>query len=326
MKLQTNVAIHAPAKKIDHQSKLLLIGSCFTEHIGQKLKSHKFPCFLNPCGIAYNPVSVANSIKFISDKKILKDADIIFYNELWHSLHHHGCFSAQEQTALRSNISLHTAQGNAFLKSATHICITLGTAWVFEHIETQQIVNNCHKLPAQNFRRYRLSVAATTQVLEESIAAIRSINPTATLVFTVSPVRHQKDGLHANQLSKSILLLAIEHLQQKQKDIHYFPAYELVMDELRDYRFYAEDLCHLNALGIEYIWEKFATHFISSESQLHFPSLQKLQKALNHKITDNKSIIHKKFIQKTQNLIAELEKKLPFIDFTEERKILQDAL
>ncbi len=318
MKLQTNVEIAAPKRRIDFSSKLLMIGSCFTENIGRILEDYKFPVFLNPCGIAYNPVSVCNSISFLTGSKKLKTADLVFNNDLWHSLHHHGSFSDRKKEEVENKITLKIAQGKHCLKNATHIFLTLGTAWVFEHIATRQIINNCHKIPAKEFQRKRLSVQEITDILEQSISEIQQLNPTAEIIFTVSPVRHKKDGFHENQLSKATLLLAIAELQKKDSGIGYFPAYEIVLDELRDYRFFAEDFCHLNELGSTYVWEKFAANYIEKEAQLHFPAIKKLQKALNHRIQERDSTATQNFQQKLLMQIQELEKQLPTVDFSKE--------
>lgn len=324
MKLQTTVDIKAPAKLIDYQSQLLLIGSCFTENIGKQLQLYKLPTLLNPCGIAYNPISVTNSIKFLTNKKKLSDADCIFHNEFWHSLHHHGTFSRKHKKDLLVTVNQQIAYGQKILKKATHIFITLGTTWVFQHIATKQIINNCHKLPARDFKRQKLSLQKTIAALEEIITEIRNVNTTIEIVFTVSPIRHQKDGLHENQLNKASLLLAIEEIQQKYAAVMYFPAYELAIDELRDYRFFAADFCHLNDLGTQYIWERFCESYINKESQTLFPVLQKLQKALQHKVNKPESAAYQNFTKKTEDLLTALERKLPQVDFSVERKKLQN--
>lgn len=326
MKLQTTVEVQTPQRQIDFQSQLLLVGSCFTENIGARLRAYKLSTFLNPCGIAYNPVSVLNSIQFLTGSKKMRSSDCILHNELWHSLHHHGSFSREKKDDLLTAAQLKMAQGKEAINNATHIFLTLGTAWVFRHIATNQLINNCHKLPTKEFQRQKLTLQEATALLHEMVAEIRKKNATAEVIFTVSPVRHSKDGLHENQLSKATLLLAIETVQQQYPNILYFPAYELALDELRDYRFFAEDFCHLNALGTSYIWEKFVACYITKAAQQHFPAIEKLQKSVQHKVQKPKSTQYQDFLKKVRMQIKELEEKLPFADFSEEKKKLQESV
>ncbi|PVX52224.1 GSCFA family protein [Balneicella halophila] len=322
MNLQTTVDIQQPKSRISHLDSLLFIGSCFAENIGNKTLAYKFKTVINPCGIAYNPISATNTIALISKNKCLKENDFVFNDDLWHSLHHHGRFSQQELDKTKTLIAEEIKQGYNQIVVASHIFLTLGTSWVFEHIATEQVVTNCHKLPAKHFRRRKLSIQEVTNALQTAIHQIRELNSTAEIIFTVSPVRHLKDGLHKNQLSKATLLLGIEKLQQVDKTIGYFPAYEIAMDELRDYRFYAQDFTHLNELGTNYIWERFCETYIKKESQALFPALEKLHKALHHRAINKETSAYQKFKAKVLSQIESLEYKLPFINFTKEKEQL----
>lgn len=322
MKLQTIVDIDSPKNLISHKSSLLFIGSCFAENMGNRVLAYKFPTVINPCGIAYNPISIANSIALVSKNKMMKEEDFVFHNELWHSLHHHGRFSHSDLDNIKKTIQKEIDIAFKQLCSATHIFLTLGTAWVFEYKKNKEVVNNCHKLPANNFERHKLSLEEIILRLQIAVQQIREHNHSAEIIFTVSPVRHTKDGLHENQLSKAALLLGVEHLQQMDNSIGYFPAYEIAMDELRDYRFYAEDFAHLNELGINYIWERFSEHYFTEDTLQLFPSLNKLQKALNHKIANKKSLSYLDFNAKITAQIERLEQQLPYIDFTKEKREL----
>lgn len=322
MKLQTIVDIPTPKIRISHKSKLLFIGSCFTENIGSLLQDYKFATIINPCGIAYNPTAIANSISLALGTKKLMEKDFVFHNESWHSLHHHGKFSAKNKEEMLQMIEKNLSSAHKQLKEASHIFLTPGTAWVFEHIATRQIINNCHKLPANNFERRRLSIDEIISQLQKTITELREVNTSAEIIFTVSPVRHLKDGLHENQLSKASLLLAINSLQQQDDTLSYFPAYELAIDELRDYRFFAADFAHLNDLGIQYIWERFQENYICKDSMALFPTLRKLNKSLYHEVQNPNSEQHQIFLQKVNVQIKELEHKLPFIDFSEEKSKL----
>ncbi len=325
MILQTKTEIAKPTQLIDFQSKILMIGSCFAENIGQILQTYKFSTIINPCGIAYNPASISKSIDLVITPNHLNESDFIFHNNLWNSLHHHGRFSHTNKNILLKNIEKELVATRENINEFSHIFFTLGTAWVFEHKETQQIVNNCHKIPANAFNRKRLSITESITVLGTAIKQIRQQNPKVTIIFTVSPVRHLKDGLHENQLSKATLLLAISALQEQYENIGYFPAYEIAADELRDYRFFGEDLCHLNNLGVQYIWERFAENYIKTESRVHFPALQKLQKALNHKVQNIHLEASKQFKKKIAVQITELERKLPYVDFSQEKSLISST-
>ncbi len=271
MKLQTIVEITPPRKQISYENgRLLFIGSCFTENIGNLATAYKFPMVQNPCGIAYNPISVANTVAFITGNRQLQETDFVLHNDLWHSWQHHGRFSHKDFATLQANCEKEITEGQKHLAKASHIFLTLGTAWVFTHKKTAEVVNNCHKVPATEFERQRLELSEVIATLETAIQQIKTVNPEVEIVFTVSPVRHKKDGFHENQVSKAVLLLAISKLKEKYGDVGYFPAYEIVMDELRDYRFYAEDYCHLNSQGVQYIWERFLDENIRILSKKHY--------------------------------------------------------
>ncbi len=321
MKLQTIVEITPPCKQISYEnSRLLFIGSCFTENIGNWAASYKFPTVLNPCGIAYNPISAANTIAFITGNRKLEENDFILHNDLWHSWQHHGRFSHKDLATLQVNCEKEIVEGQKQLATASHIFLTLGTSWVFTHKKTAEIVNNCHKVAASEFEQRKLELSEVVETLGTAIQQIKKQNSTAEIIFTVSPVRHKKDGFHENQVSKAILLLAISKLQETYNDVGYFPAYEIVMDELRDYRFYAEDYCHLNSQGIQYIWERFVATYITPNSQAYFPQIKKLQQAIQHRVQDTDSKEYQNFRQKILRQIETLEQQLPLLDFSEEKK------
>lgn len=318
MKLQTKVDIPRPESKITHQSKLVMIGSCFAENMGILLQKYKFETLINPCGIAYNPLSVAHSIALSLGSKELQDDDFVFHNEKWHSLHHHGRFSSKDKVQMRENIAKELHKAKQQIESATHLFITLGTAWVFEEVNNRKVVNNCHKLPAHRFQRYRLSIYEIVLALENIHQMVKSANPNASIIFTVSPIRHLKDGANENQLSKASLLLAVDMLRKEKGGVNYFPAYELVMDEMRDYRFYAEDMTHLNNIGVHYIWKSFSENYIAEESLQHFPTLASICKAMEHKIEDKDSEAYIVFRKKIIDKINLVQKQLPHIDFSKE--------
>lgn len=325
MKLQTKVDIPTPELKITHKSKLVMVGSCFTENMGFLLQEYKFDTLINPCGIAYNPISVAHTFALALGISELQEKDFVFHNEKWHSLHHHGRFSSQSKEQLKENIATELSKAKQQIKIATHLFITLGTAWVFEDTSSQTVVNNCHKLPANRFHRYRLSIYEIVLALENIHQMVKAVNPEVSIIFTVSPVRHLKDGANENQLSKASLLLAIDMLQKEKGGVSYFPAYELVMDEMRDYRFYAEDMTHLNNVGVQYIWKSFSENYIAEESLQHFPALASVCKALEHRADNKDSKAYKVFKEKVIEKMNLLQKQLPSIDFSKEINKLKDG-
>ena len=224
---------HGLQRKIDYQSKIGLIGSCFVENIGKKLSYLKFDNFINPYGILFNPKAIEKALSdIVYQRKYTKD-DLEFKNGLWLSLHHHSSFSNRKAPKTIEKINRSIEQTHAELKKASHLIITLGTAWVYHHIETDQLVANCHKIPQANFVKRQLSVREITESLNKSVEFIRTINPELQLIFTLSPVRHLKDGMLANSLSKARLLAGIHEVVSNSTNF-YFPSYEIQMDDLRD--------------------------------------------------------------------------------------------
>lgn len=266
MKLQTTVDIKPSEWKIGYEDKILLLGSCFSDEIGAQMQQRNLQVTCNPFGTLYNPLSIANAIHCQSSAVKYQ-----FHEDLWHSMYHHGSFSCptREETEQAVNMSIDALQ--TALRNATTIIVTFGTAWVYEMADAQCgdgkfVVANCHKMPEQLFTRRRLSVEEIVDAWQPIIARY----PDKHWIFTVSPIRHIKDGLHENQLSKATLLMAVESLTGKAgltaKPV-YFPSYEIVLDELRDYRFFADDLVHPSALAVQYIWERFAETFCTPQTR-----------------------------------------------------------
>ena len=259
MKLQTIVDIKPSAWKIGYEDKILLLGSCFSDEIGERMEQCCLPVIRNPFGTLYNPLSIANAINLQSPIFNLQ-----FHDGLWHSMYHHGSFSrpTREEAEQAVRASIETMQ--KALQEASVVIVTFGTAWVYEM--NGEIVGNCHKLPESDFTRRRLSV-------EEIVAAWKPIlerYPDKHWLFTVSPIRHIKDGLHENQLSKATLLMAVEKLTlpfREGQGVGYFPAFEIMLDELRDYRFYADDLVHPSSLAVDYIWERLVDTFCTNQTK-----------------------------------------------------------
>ncbi|MEG1737803.1 MAG: GSCFA domain-containing protein [Odoribacter sp.] len=312
MELQTKIDIVRPNFEINYRSSILMIGSCFTENIGEKLAYFKFNIDLNPCGIVYNPFSVANVLQLLLAHKRLTGSDLLPNNGKWVSLLHHGRFSALQAADCLKNINERLELSAARLKTTNVLIITWGTSWVYRYKENGMIVSNCHKFPAAAFDRFRLTVAEIVEKYTELIARLKTLTPDLQILFTVSPVRHWKDGAHGNQLSKSVLLLAIDELVRKFDCVSYFPAYEIVMDELRDYRFYAEDMLHPSTRTIDYIWEKFGENYLSKETETLRKRIDKINKTLLHRSSDPDSPAALELQERLKKEIKEIEQEYGF--------------
>lgn len=265
MNLQTKITVAAPDFLIDYNSRLMMLGSCFAENMGSKFSYYKFDVDVNPCGIIYNPLSVANVLRLIVEGKQFEKSDLRQVGGKWVSLYHHGAFSSTDPDECLRRINDRLTKATGELRTLDLLVITWGTAWVYRYTRENIVVSNCHKIPSQEFERSRLSVEDIVKEYLVLIGRLREINPGLRILFTVSPIRHWKDGAHGNQLSKATLLLAIDRLREELQHVYYFPAYEIVLDELRDYRFYADDMLHMSGFTVDYIWERFLYSFISPE-------------------------------------------------------------
>ncbi|TWV14703.1 GSCFA domain-containing protein [Bacteroidaceae bacterium HV4-6-C5C] len=322
MNLTTPVEFPVAFSRMTHADELLLMGSCFATHIGRLLNDAKFRCDVNPYGVLYNPASISTALREIMAGKTYSKDDLFFYGDCWHSAMHHGDFSSSgiEETLFRINDRIN--QAHQRVDSLHYLLITFGTAWVYEQKDNGNIASNCHKQPETLFTRRKLSVEEIVEDYTSLIAELKLINPSLKLLFTVSPIRHVRDGMHQNQLSKSTLLLAIDTLQEKfSENISYFPAYEIVLDELRDYRFYAEDMVHPSNFAVKYVWEKFIEYCIATESLEIMNESENIRKALQHKPFHPESFQYKSFLGQIVLKIDRLNKKYPYLDFQNEREI-----
>jgi len=321
MSFFTEVHIPEFPLKMDYSKSMMLMGSCFTENIGQKLFDLKFKVDLNPFGILYNPESIANSLKFLLERRIFTEMDLFSDHGLWNSFYHHSRFSDADLKIALDKINNRISASHEFLKSADFLILTFGTAWVYELKNTGQIVSNCHKVNASEFKRFRLKVHEITEVYRELMEQIWDQNPALKVIFTVSPIRHWKDGAVENQLSKATLLLAIDQLIRGFGDqvCSYFPSYEIVMDELRDYRFYAEDMLHLSPVATDYIFDRFRKSMVSSESIEVSGQVSKITKAIQHRPFNPQSVEYEKFLRSNLNEISRLESRFSFLDLSKEK-------
>ncbi len=316
MKFRTEVETVKFAWQTGYLHKNMFMGSCFTENIGERMESLKFPSDINPFGILYNPVSIAKGLRFLIQNKKFDETELIYNNGLWHSFFHHSRFSSPEKEEALAKINDRIAFSSQFLKNASFLFITFGTAWVYEYLQSGKIVSNCHKIPDREFRRFRLKSEEIAEEYRILLGELWKFNPDLKIVFTVSPIRHRKDGMVENQLSKAILLLAVDSvISEFGKDkCNYFPAYEIVMDELRDYRFYDEDMIHLSKPAVNHIWEKFQSSLIDKESLKVSEKVKNIINAVNHKPFNKFTNEYSAFIKLSLKETVNLKKKYNFLN------------
>ena len=317
MILQTKVPLQKEAKNpISYASKIVLLGSCFSENIGDQLNYFKFQTVQNPFGILFHPKAIKELVANAIHEKTYTETDLVFQNERWHCFDAHSKLSAPEKKDVLSQLNKAITSTNTALKEATHLVITLGTSWVYRDTATHKIVANCHKIPQKKFSKELLSVQEITETLSEIITLIQSVNASINIIFTVSPVRHLKDGFVENTQSKSHLIAGIQTLFGNSKsNLHYFPSYEIMMDELRDYRFYSEDLIHPNTTAIRYIWERFTTTWVDEKAAEMMQEINTVQKGLSHRPFDVNSVQHQKFLTNLSSKIAKIATEFPLIKF-----------
>ena len=301
-------------EKIRHHQKLMLIGSCFTEQIGAKLGAHKFQTCENPSGILFNPVSIARSLGSYICHKNYSAGDLFFNIVLWGSRDHHIRFSSTAKNEALQKINAATQQAAVFLKDADWLLITLGSAFVYE-LENHLVVANCHKVPTDKFNKRILEIEELITELENLVTQLKKYNPGLKIIFTISPVRHLRDGFIENNRSKSVLINATQQLLSNHSALYYFPAYELVIDDLRDYRFFAEDMVHPNYAATNYVWEKFVSCCIDEGAQEIMKEINSINAARNHKAFNPSSEAHKIFLATNLNKIQRMKQQYPYINF-----------
>ena len=303
MDLLTKVNIPLPERQIGYQDKILLLGSCFADNMGKKFEEYYFQTSSNPFGTLYNPVSIANSLSPVESSLL----PITYHNGMWHSMMHHGAFSHSDRDKLLRSCEQSQNLMNRALQEASFILVTFGTAWVYEY--EGKVVANCHKLPAKDFVRRRLTIEEIVQVWMPIVEQMSDKR----WIFTVSPIRHIKDGLHENQISKSILLQAVDYLTSNSASASYFPSYEIMLDELRDYRFYAEDMLHPSQVAVDYIWQRFADSYFSSDTCKEMRVLHQLWRDRNHRFLHPESQEAQAFVERLNERVNSLKEIYPWL-------------
>ena len=315
MKLYTTVHVTPSEKKIGYGDKILLLGSCFADNIGAKFEEHYFQTTINPFGTLYNPASIAKAVLDMGYGP--SGMGLVEHNGLWHSMMHHGSYSGVDKEEVIARCEESRIQMQETLQQASVVIVTFGTAWVYEY--EGEVVANCHKLPANQFIRRRLTVNEIVDMWQPIIASM----PDKHWIFTVSPIRHIKDGLHENQVSKAILLQAVDRLMAQQasrasrtsstSSTSYFPSYEIMLDELRDYRFYAEDMVHPSAVAVEYIWQRFVDTYMNADTRSEMRVLHQLWRDRHHRCMHPNSIEAEQFAQHIKTRLQELQPRYPWL-------------
>ncbi|MFV9552405.1 GSCFA domain-containing protein [Algibacter sp. PT7-4] len=313
-----NLLTKIPLKKqdnnlIDYNSEILFLGSCFSENIGGKFNYFKFKNTINPFGILFHPVAIENLILKAIEEDCFSEKDVFNHNEKWHCFKVHSKLSNTSKKELVSHLNKQKDVLALKLKTASHIIITLGTSWVYRNTQTQDIVANCHKVPQKQFKKELLTVQAITKSLKSILSLISGVNKNASVIFTVSPIRHTKDGFIENTQSKSHLITAIHQVLNKQS--FYFPSFEIMMDELRDYRFYKQDMIHPNTTAINYIWNAFKLVWLSNHAFKMMETIETIQKGLQHKPFNAKSQAHQRFLKNLEVKKATLQAQFSHIVF-----------
>jgi hypothetical protein len=301
-----------------YEHKMLLVGSCFAASLAVRLQNLKFAAMGNPFGVLYNPVSVAQSLLRMSEKRLLTASDLRYGQGLWFSYTHHSRFAHPDKDECLRRINESILRGAWGLKTADFLVVTLGTSWAYRLKETGETVASCHKTPEREFERFFLSPDETAAVLCEMVRSVQGKNPSVYTIFTVSPIRHWKDGAHGNQLSKAALLLAVEQVLQRTKNTAYFPAYEIMQDELRDYRFYASDMLHPSEVAVEYIWEKFEETTVSESAKKTMVEIKQLLAAKEHRPFNADTQEYRDFLKAQQQNLSQLKQRLPHLDWEDE--------
>jgi len=316
MKFRTEINIPRPNFSISYKDTLFFIGSCFSNSIGKRFLTQKFNTLINPFGVLYNPKSILKSLETIKNNALFTEKDLFFHNDTWNSFLHHSSFSSQDKNNVLDHINSSITNASIQLRKTNYAFITLGTAYCYTLKETQHVVSNCHKLPETNFERSLLSFQDIKESLLQTIKVLKYFNEAIVPIFTVSPIRHVRDGFIENSRSKALLLTAIHEIIQEDKTCSYFPSYEILLDDLRDYRFYNEDMIHPSEVAVNYIWSKLSETYFSAKTLKDMSRVHSLVKASNHRPRQPHSSQHQTFIQSHLTKIKRLEDELQ-IDLSE---------
>jgi hypothetical protein len=320
---RTVVVPEALEKKFSYDTPAFFLGSCFSASVGEWLRDLKFPVQVNPSGVLYNPFSIKNTLERLLEGRSYDEADLVKEGGRWISLMHDTSFAGEDKSEVLERINYCYTAAADHLKKLKYLFLTFGTARVYHWKRDGAVVANCHKLPATLFERRLLTPEEIVEAYEGLLQQLFRLNPGLQVVFTVSPVRHWKDGAVGNQLSKSVLHVALHRLLEKDERLHYFPAYEIMMDDLRDYRFYGRDMLHLSDTAVEYIRERFRETVVAPEAYPVMDEMEKIRRALAHRPFRPESEEYRTFKASQLKKILALEEKYPFLDLSEEKEVFK---
>ena len=320
MNFSTKISIPKSKYSIDYESKIVSLGSCFAENMGEKFEYFKFQNTVNPFGIIFNPVSIEKLVSRVINEEKFTESAIFFHNERWHCYEVHSDLSTIDKEEFLENLNTILQFTHQQLTQSSHIIITYGTSWIYRLKSNNEVVANCHKVPQNQFDKEILSIESIEKSIQNTIDLIHKINPNVNFIFSVSPVRHIKDGFVENQLSKAHLISALHSSIFHLPSSNYFPSYEILMDELRDYRFYSQDMLHPNQVAIDYIWERFTETCISELVYTTMKEVENIQKGLMHRPFNVDSESYLKFKKKLEEKTALIQKQFPGIFFEEKKK------
>jgi len=326
MNLRTTFNIEPSPKRITYDERIMFIGSCFASSIGSQLELGKMTVMINPAGTVYNPVSVCNTLDIITSGKEFRKGDLHYHDGMWLSFSHYTDFSSEDPDKTLERINSKLKEASLFLKNSGFLFITLGTARIYRWKKTGQVVSNCHKIPSAEFSHELLTVSEIVDLWAQQLDRLSTLYPNLRVVFTISPVRHLKDGAHGNQVSKSALFLAVEELLSHPSAPQYFPAYELLMDDLRDYRFYDDDMIHPSDSAINYIWEAFSRCYLDDSAIKIWNDALKITKARDHRFNTDSISRKREFARKMLSHIADIETRVPSIDLSDEKSYFSALL
>jgi hypothetical protein len=318
MKLMLDIHIPSPEKKISYNDHILLIGSCFTGNVGKSLQEAKFSALHNPTGILFDPLSAIKHLNDYLEKRIYTSADLFHHNELYSSWHHHTEFSYTSETRSLEKINDAVKKGSEFLNKSTWLIVTLGTAYSYQLRENALPVANCHKAPSQWFDKKLLSADEIVTAFSPLLEKLRTNKPQLNVVFTISPVRHVRDGVIENSRSKARLIEAVHSIVERNDQCIYFPAYELVLDVLRDYRFYDVDLVHPNYIATQFVFNTFCDHYLDLKASELAEDVKKIRAAYHHRPMHPDTQQHKQFLRTHLDKARKLQEKLPMLDWKKE--------
>ncbi len=315
MEFRTKIPIPKSDDPIGYSSLVFSVGSCFAVNMAERLSHFKFANVVNPTGILFHPEAICNFFRDVAGERRFSAADTFFHNELYHSFDAHSDLSRMHQDEIVGSLNAAMERSRQQMQRASHIIVTYGTAWIYRHLSSQRVVANCHKVSQKDFSKELLSCDSIRESTSRIIEIIRGINRTTAIIFTISPVRHIKDGFIENQRSKSNLLAGMHDAIQNKEDVHYFPSFEIMMDELRDYRFYADDMIHPSRAAIDYIWQRFTESWISEDSYPIMKEVDSVSKSLAHKPFNPETNSHRQFLEDLNKKIDALQKRFPSFRF-----------